>query len=337
MRATTTLAILVLTASCGDMNARKSLPQEQDAPRSDGQAVSYRTVVASDGTFSVQLPVSWQLRNAQVRNTMAQGPRGESVAWGVISAIDVPNFQAYQRLLGQFAGYAAQVFPVVANPMPPEGVILYLYPRLYPGAQNIRILGDRPVGPTSSLVFYQYTPPASAGPMRGGALISAAPPQPGDFGIWTIAYWKAEAPASLFNRDMLMFGAILSSLHYNIDRILAMVAANQQATSRTIGNIIRDEAQEYQRRSQMITQNGQQMQAMQTQLGETFQTHDAIIGQNRIASLGGLAPFQDANGNPLYGPLGSKSVNTSRSSFPQFSSQDSSILGPGWRPITQLY
>jgi hypothetical protein len=55
-------------------------------------------------------------------------------------------------MLGRFAGYASQVFPVVANPMAPEGALLNLYPRLYRGAQNIQILGDRPVGASTSLI-----------------------------------------------------------------------------------------------------------------------------------------------------------------------------------------
>jgi hypothetical protein len=337
MRKISILAMLLLTAGSAGLSAQQASWRPLMPARPDIQPVSYGTLTASDGSFAVRLPANWQVRSASVTNTMAQSARGESVAWGVVSVIDVPHFQMYQRSLGQFGRYANQVFPVVANPMPPEGIILYLYPRFYADARNIRILGERPEGPSSALIFYEYAPPASRTPIRGGALIITTPPQPGNLGMWTIAYWKAEAPSSLFNQDLPMFSNILSSLNYNADRILAMVGQNQASMHKTIGSMIDGEQHEYQRSSQMIAANGQQMLAMQTQLGQTFQHQDLINGQNGIATLGGYAPFQDANGAPLMGPLDSRSVNTSTLGPPRFSPQDSSSLGPGWRPITQVY
>jgi hypothetical protein len=53
---------------------------------------------------------------------------------------------------------------------------------------------------------------------RGAALICVSPPQPGNLGIWTIAYWKVEAPAWLFERSMPTFETIFSSLHYDIKK-----------------------------------------------------------------------------------------------------------------------
>jgi hypothetical protein len=101
-----------------------------------------------------------------------------------------------------------------------------------------------------------------------------------------------------------IFGNILSSLRYDANRIVNLVAANQAETYRINQSIINGEAQAYQRREQAITQTGQQIEMMQTQLAQTFQTQNYVTGQNRIAALGGFAPFHDGDGNPLYAPLG---------------------------------
>lgn len=317
-----------------NVRAQQSVTQRTTAAKPTSQTSSSRTVQASDGTFVVQLPIDWQIRNLQVKSAMAQSPRGESVAWGVITAIDIQHFQAYQRLLGQFAGYASQVFPVVADPMPPSEVVRELYPRFYPAAQNIQILGARPAGQSTALTFYQYLQSYSQ-LTRGAALICVSPPQPGNFGIWTIAYWKAEAPAWLFERSMPTFETIFSSLRYDINRILSMIAADQAVANQTTRGVVNSEAQAYQRRSQMINQFGQNMQAMQTQLYETFRTGSLERGEDEIATLAGKQWKVDANGIRYEVRPGDDCVNTiTQQSASSNSRGCNTLAGSGWTHVT---
>jgi hypothetical protein len=334
MRVSITVAMLLVSVGFLNVRAQQNVTQRTTGVRLSSQSSSYRTVQASDGTFVVQLPVVWQPRNVQVKNAMAQSPRGESVAWGVITAIDIQHFQAYQRLLGQFAGYASQVFPVVADPMPPREVVRELYPRFYPAAQNIQILGARPDGQSTALTFYQYSQ-AYSQLTRGAALICVSPPQPGNYGIWTIAYWKAEAPVRLFERSMPTFETIFSSLHYDINRILSMIAANQAAANQTTRGMVNAEAEEYQRRSQMINQFGQNMQAMQTQLYETFRAGSLERDEDEIATLAGKQWKIDANEIRYEVRPGDDCVNTITQQSASSNNRGCTALpGTGWTQVT---
>jgi hypothetical protein len=334
MRLSVTIAMLLVSVGFLKLSAQQNATQRPTGARPSNQSSSYRTVQASDGTFVVQLPIDWQIRNLQVKSSMAQSPRGESVAWGVISAIDIQHFQAYQRLLGQFAGYASQVFPVVADPMPPSKVVRELYPRFYPGAQNIQILGAPPAGQSTALTFYQYSQ-AYSQLTRGAALICVSPPQPGNFGIWTIAYWKAEAPVWLFERSMPTFETIFSSLRYDINRIFSMIAANQAAATQTTRGTINAEAEEYRRQSQMINQFGQNMQTMQTQLYETFRTGSLERDEDEIATLAGKQWKIDANGIRYEVRPGDDCVNTiTQQSTSSNNRGCDALVGPGWIQVT---
>lgn len=334
MGVSVTVAMLLVSVGFLNVRAQQNVTQQTEAARPGSQSSSYSTVRASDGTFVVQLPVNWQIRNVQVKNTVAQSPRGESVAWGVITAIDIQHFQAYQHLLGQFAGYASQVFPVVADPMPPSEVVRELYPRFYPAAQNIQILGARPAGQSTALTFYQYSQ-AYSQLTRGAALICVSTAQPGNFGIWTIAYWKAEAPVRFFEGSMHTFETIFSSLRYDINRIVSMIAANQAAANQTTRGMVNTEAQEYQRRSQMINQFGQNMQAMQTQLYETFRTGSLERDEDEIATLAGKQWKIDANGIRYEVRPGDDCVNTiTQQSASSNNRGCNTLAGSGWTQVT---
>jgi hypothetical protein len=79
MRTTAVLSILIITAAC-TVNAQRNVLQGASTGRADYQNVSYRTIAASDGTYTVQLPMDWQLRDPQLKSRTAQNGRGESVA-----------------------------------------------------------------------------------------------------------------------------------------------------------------------------------------------------------------------------------------------------------------
>jgi hypothetical protein len=64
----------------------------------------------------------------------------------------------------------------------------------------------------------------------------------------------------LFEPSLPTFETIFSSLHYDVNRILSMIAANQAEADRATRGMVNVEAQEYQRRSQMINEFGQNMQ-----------------------------------------------------------------------------
>jgi hypothetical protein len=277
-------------------------------PIAVAQKAEYRAIEAADRTFTVQIPASWQVEHAEVKRASAQGPRGETVAWGSISVIDRADFFAYQRLLGpQFARYASGVFPVVADPMPPEQVIPEMFPRFNPAVRGIRMLGSRPVATTAAFVVYQYELARSFAPIRGEALVYTNPPKAGGFGIWSIVYWRAEAPAGVFAEMEPVFDSIFRSLHYDSDRIMQLIREVEQRQSQTAAGVIRGEAGEYQRRSQMIDEFGRNMQQMQTTLYDTFQTQSLKSGEGAVESLGGAQKFVDQSGNEFNFNLHQKS------------------------------
>jgi len=333
MRVSITFATLLVSVGFLKVHAQQSVTQRKTPASPTSQSSSYRTVQASDVSFVVQLPVDWQIRDLQVKNAMALSPRRQTVAWGVVSAIDIQHFQVYRRLLGQFAGYASQVFPIVVNPLPPSEVVRELYPRFYPAARNIQILGTELVGHSTALTFYQYSGYSQL--TRGAALIWVSAPQPGNFGIWTIAYWKAEAPVWLFERSMPTFETIFSSLHYDINRILSMIAADQAAANQTTRGMVNAEAQEYQRQSQMINLFGQNMQAMQNQLYETFQTGSLERNEDEIATLAGKQWKIDSNGTRYEVRPGDDCVNAvSQQSASSDNRGCAALAGPGWTRVT---
>lgn len=259
------------------------------------QQLDFRTVTATDGTYAVELPSAWRIASANVKQTVARSAEGQSVAWGTIAVIDEQHFAQYRQLMGpQFAPYAAQVFPVVANPMQAEQAIVALEPRFNPAVRGIRNLGARTVSPAASFVVYEYELAGAA--MKGEALVYVNPPQPGGYGIWSIIYWRAEAPAKTFSMSEAVFDHVFLTLHYDINRILEMIRENEKRQSQTTGNIVRDEADAYQRQAQTITQFGQKMQSMQMSLYNTFQTQSLKSGEGAIASLGGAQKFVDENG-----------------------------------------
>jgi hypothetical protein len=297
--------------------------------------LSLTPIYASDGTFSVEMPAGWQLRSAQLRGTFAQSTRRESVAWGTVNAIDIPHFRAYQRILGQFAGYASQVFPVVANPIPPAEVVRQLYPRFNRAVQDLRVLGEQRTGPSSSLVIYRYTlrAPASA-VMRGAAVIFTTQSRPDNFGIWTIAYWKAEAPEYLFHQDMPLFEKVFSSLRYDTNRILALVAQNESNQNGTVNTMINQERDGFQRRSQMISQFGQFMQNSQVALGNAFSQGNLERNENEIATLAEQEIKVDAQGNKDQVGIGADCVNNLTQHYGYSNGQGCAALGPNWNQVT---
>lgn len=259
------------------------------------QQTDFRKVTATDETYSAELPSAWQIGSANLKQTVARSADGQSVAWGTVAVIDEQHFGQYQQLLGpQFARSAAQVFPVVANPMPAEQVIVALTPQFNPAVQGIRNIGARTVSPRESFVVYEYELGGTA--MKGEALVYMNPPQPGGYGIWSIIYWRAEAPTKIFSQSEAVFEHVFMSLHYDLKRILDMIQENAQLQREIVGGIAQGEANEYQQRSQMITQFGQNMQQMQMSLYNTFQTQNLKSGEGAIASLGGAHKFVDGNG-----------------------------------------
>ncbi len=273
--------------------------------------MTFRSVDAQDGTFSVEIPVPWRVEAAQVDMFSARSTQGQSVAWGVISAIDDAHFRLMQSYLGPFA---SEVFPVVSPPRPPAGVIEELLPRLNRAVQGLRVTGARPVAGESmgSFVAYQYTlvpslaPPGqrsriapsllalSQVPMKAEALILTNPPNAD--GIWTIVYWGAEAPQSLFAPTRPVFERIFASLRYNQALILNMIAQQERARGNIIGGMIRDEAAHNARTSAMISQFGRNMQQIESQLNNAFQTEKRRSGEDWIAAFGGPQKFVDAQG-----------------------------------------
>ena len=338
MRAILTAVAFIVLVAMGGLLAQRGA---QGRASNSGTASATPTVFslapiyASDGTFSVQMPTGWQVRTAQMRNTFAQSTRQESVAWGTINAIDIQHFRAYQRILGQFAPYASQVFPVVANPIAPAEVVRQLYPRFNRAMQDLRVLREQRTGQSSSLVFYRYnlrTP--GAGAMRGAAVIFTTQPRSDNFGIWTIAYWKAEAPEYLFDQDLPLFEKVFSSLHYDTNRILALVAQNEADQNRTVNTMINQEHDGFQRRSQMISQFGQFMQNSQVALGNAFSQGNLERNENEIATLAEQENKVDADGNKYQVGIGADCVNDLTQHYGYSNGQGCTALGPNWKQVT---
>jgi hypothetical protein len=334
MRKAITAAMFLILAATGCVSAQRGLETKASGSGARVEAVSLTPLSASDGTFSVEMPTGWQVRTAQVRSTFAQSARGESLAWGAINAIDVPHFQMYQQMLGQFAGYARQVFPVVANPMPPAEIVLQLYPRFFREAQDLRVLLEQRSGPFSSLIFYRYMIQYPAPRlMRGAARIEIVLPPSDNFGIWTIAYWKAEAPESLFDQDMPLFEKVFSSLHYDANRILRLAAADRSTRNRTIGNIIHQQGNEFARSSQAINQFGQFMQSSQISLGNAFSQANLEQGEQKIASLAEQEIKVDADGNRHQVGFDADCVNDLSHKYGYSKNQGCAALGPNWQTV----
>jgi hypothetical protein len=338
MRAIATTAMFVVLVATSCLSAPRG---EQGGTSNSATAVARPTVFslapiyASDGTFSVQMPAGWQVRNAQLRSTFAQSAKEESVAWGTVNVIDVPHFRAYQRILGQFAGYASQVFPVVANPIPPAEIVRQLYPRFNRAVQDLRVLGEQRTGPFSSLIFYRYTlrAPTSAA-MRGAAVIFTTRPQADNFGIWTIAYWKAEAPEYLFDQDMPLFEKVFLSLHYDTNRILDLVTQNESNQNGIVSTMIKQERDGFQRRSQMISQFGQFMQDSQVALGNAFSQGNLERNENEIATLAERENKVDADGNRDQVGIGADCVNDLTRHYGYSEGQGCAALGANWKQVT---
>jgi hypothetical protein len=338
MRAILTAATFIVLVATGYVSAQRGAQgrTSNSATAAANPAIfSLAPIYASDGTFSVQMPAGWQVRSAQLRSTFAQSARQESVAWGTINAIDVPHFRVYQRILGQFAPYASQVFPVVANPIPPAEVVRLLYPRFNRAVQNLQVLREQRTGPSSSLVFYRYTlrtPGAAA--MRGAAVIFTTQARSDNFGIWTIAYWKAETPEYLFGQDMSLFERVFSSLHYDTNRILALVAQNEANQNRTVNTMINQESDGFQRRSQMISQFGQFMQDSQVALGNAFSQGNLERNENEIATLAEQENKVDADGNRDQVGIGADCVNDFSHQYGYSNGQGCAALGQNWKQVS---
>ena len=335
MRTITTAAMFIVLAATGCVSAQRGLEAKASGSGTKAEEVSLTPLYASDGTFSVEMPNGWQVRTAQVRGTFAQSARGESLAWGAINAMDVPHFQMYQQMLGPFAGYARQVFPIVANPMPPAEVVRQLYPRFFREAEDLRVLLDQRSGPFRSVVFYRYMIHSPAPRwMRGAALIEIVLPQSDNFGIWTIAYWKAEAPESRFDQDMPLFEKVFSSLHYDTNRILDVAAADRSTRNRTIGNMINQQGNEFARSSQAIYQFGQIMQSSQIALGNAFSQANLEQGEQKIASLAEQEIKVDEDGNRHQVGFDADCVNNLSHQYGYSNTQGCAALGPNWQKVT---
>ncbi len=155
-----------------------------------------------------------------------------------------------------------------APPLAPVDVIRTLYPQVAGGAiQNMRILGSRELVSQgqlgAALVHYQYTLLPHQDPafqstlnpalltqnqilMEGVALIMTFPPLINSFlpamNQWDGASWSAEAPQSLFVRNIGIYAKIFDT--YQVDFMALKDVSRQEAeswkklndTTREIGN-----------------------------------------------------------------------------------------------------
>jgi hypothetical protein len=208
--------------------------------------VNFRTVMAQDQTFTIQLPSDWQVREATLDNFFAWSPRGESISSGNLPVFTntATMSQALQTLqsVGVPPQQLALMSRLVSPPLPPVDVIRVFIPHVVgQQMQDVRILGSRDLagsgaaagtGATGALVAYQYTlvpaqadplarslmpPPLQArGPtvMKGLMTVSVSAPVYG-LGFWFLAFQGVEAPQGVFESNVPIYTQISQSVQLN--------------------------------------------------------------------------------------------------------------------------
>ena len=234
------------------------------------------------------------------------------MACGFLTFIDRLHYQQYQGLVGPYV--AQQVYPLMSDPVPPRVLLLSLLPRLNPAVQSIQILGEKPVAipytAGASFILYRYTlipsagapasipPPLRAYPriaMEGSVLIQTTAPN--SDGMWTWEFWGAAAPQPLFSRNLPVFDQVFRTLHYDVRRILQMVAEQARQRGAIVGGMIQGQQSSWQQANAAITQFGSNMMALQQQTFQTLNRGNLKAGEGAIEALGGPTQFRDAEGN----------------------------------------
>jgi hypothetical protein len=125
-----------------------------------------KTVVASDGTFSVQVPVGWSVRRAGLyEGLLLWGPHGESLSFYCLTIpADQPSWNLWfqgKKLLQEIQGQpmtrdqVAILSRAISRPLTPTQVIQEFFPRLAaPTIKKMRVVEHRPL-PQAQLVFFQ--------------------------------------------------------------------------------------------------------------------------------------------------------------------------------------
>jgi hypothetical protein len=207
-------------------------------------------MTAADYTYTVRLPVGWQLAvNPMLEYGLVFGPQGESFAIGWETVYRDPKM-----LRSVLPGYQAILPPaqfelkrrLLASPMGPLDVVTMLLPQLAAGSiQNVHVRrafpGPEDLGFRSMLIIYQFTflPrgdwafAAQANPVVRG--MSQVPMQAAAFIVtfplvdafsWQFGYRILSAPDSVFRRNERTYAQILQSFQVKREGLERKIKSN---------------------------------------------------------------------------------------------------------------
>jgi hypothetical protein len=251
----------------------------------------FKTVRATDGTFSMKVPSDWTVQSATLEGLRLRSPKGEAIFQYPEQVM--ANQQTFQfQLLGeQFRRQQAGQMPLsreeveartrrVAPPRSPVDVVEVYWPRANaPFVQNLRVLETHELPPEAkrfweakgskgALVHYQYTlrpkqgsksqreqlPPALAGQdevAMEGEASVLTHPPLGMF--WIYQTCGVEAPAEVFRKNRVLYDVIEHSRKDNPEVIDEVVKAKNAAIA-SMGRAFLQAGDEWQRSSTAISE-----------------------------------------------------------------------------------
>jgi hypothetical protein len=207
-------------------------------------------MTAADYTYTVRLPVGWQLAvNPMLEYGLVFGPQGESLAMGLEQVYRDPMMQQYV-----LPSYRQMLPPaqfelkrrLLAPPMGPLEVVTTLLPQLANGSiQNVHVRraipGPDDLGFHQMLIIYQFTflpqrdwafaeqanPKVRVTgqvPMQAAAYIVTFPLV--DQFSWQFGYRILSAPEDVFRRNERTYAQILQSFRVNPEGLRAKIKSN---------------------------------------------------------------------------------------------------------------
>jgi hypothetical protein len=256
------------------------------------------------GLYWITIPSDWRVLTANGSNFVAISPGGEIIA---IYNLEIPaDRQTLElmleglNLLGLSPEQYNTVVRLVSPYLPPVEVIRQLYPQVSGGeVQNVQVLEQRtlpsPVGQRAEVHYrYFHSTPTGSQPMEGMADVTSTPPPitvPGAT-FWTVTALGAEAPPTLFQQNLPLYVAILSSARPDPQGIQTALATQQQQ-NQIIKQIAVSQAQHFQQQNQLITQTFDNMKSMQMSLFQNLQNTNLNIGLDWLDTFGGQTYVKD--------------------------------------------
>lgn len=228
--------------------------------------ILFRTIRAFDNTYTVKIPIDWQLKEATIFHFSTESPSREKIFFYSLNVAG--NAYTHALNMGGLDIMRRQGFPIsekqyalksrlMSDFLPPERIVTSFIPSLMPDEiRNVKVLAPlqnkdlpenaRHLGADSGNVHYSYLNTGGKPALLLEGLSTATATRPIEatgYKTWSFAITGSEAPPKLFKRNLPLYRKIHASLEFNLVAVQEEMA-KQQALVESITRTIRESQEE---------------------------------------------------------------------------------------------